>query len=91
KVEKIITSLNTKHSTGHDDISTVLIKSLKTSIVQPITLIANQMIKTSTFPDRLKIAKIKPIHKKGDTHLPGNYRPISLLPSISKILEKIIL
>ena len=48
------------------------------------------MIKTGIFPDSLKIAKIIPIIKKGDIEIIENYRPISILPAISKILEKIL-
>ena len=91
KIEKIISDLKPKHSTGHDHINTVLIKHLKHELSGPLTLITNQMITTSIFPDQLKIAKIKPIHKKDNKHTCTNYRPISLLPSISKILEKVML
>jgi hypothetical protein len=90
-IDLIIRQLKSKFSTGHDDISSSLIKSLRTELINPLTLIANQMINTSIFPDSLKIAKIKPLHKKGPIDKCANYRPISLLPSISKILEKIIL
>ena len=44
----------------------------------------------SYFPDALKIAKVVPLHKEGDKHEPTNYRPISLLPTIGKIFEKLI-
>jgi hypothetical protein len=91
EIDKIISSLKSKHSTGQDNISTVLIKSLKDELIAPITLIANQMLTTSVFPNPLKIAKVKPLYKKGDRQLCNNYRPISLLPSISKILEKVML
>ena len=40
------------------------------------------------FPDELKVAKITPIFKKGDRSNPGNYRPISILPTISKLYER---
>ncbi len=46
------------------------------------------MLNTGIFPDKLKVAKIMPIHKKDDESLFTNYRPISLLPAISKIFEK---
>ena len=48
------------------------------------------MLNTGIYPDELKIAKIKPIFKKGDNKDFTNYRPISLLPSISKIFERVI-
>ncbi len=48
------------------------------------------MLNTGIFPDKLKIAKINPIYKKDDENLFTNYRPISLLPAISKVFEKVI-
>lgn len=55
-----------------------------------MTLIINQSLCTGICPNSLKIAKITPIFKKGDPHLTDNYRPISLLPVISKVLEKVV-
>ncbi len=63
---------------------------LKVSLTKPITLIINQMLNTGIFPDKLNIAKVIPIYKKDDKTLFTNYRPISLLPTISKIFEKVI-
>ena len=89
-VKKVIGNLKSKSSSGHDGISSSLIKEAKDQISNIITLIINQSISTGIFPDKLKIAKVVPVFKKDDIHLPGNYRPISLLPAISKIFEKVV-
>ena len=52
--------------------------------------LVNQTLSTSIFPDSLKVAKVIPLYKKDDKALFDNYRPISILPSISKIFERII-
>ena len=57
---------------------------------KPITQLCNLSIKLSVFPDDCKIAKLKPLYKKGSNIDPKNYRPISLLPLISKIFEKLV-
>ncbi len=89
-INKIIDELAPKSSSGFDGLSTKFVKNLKNYLLQPITLIVNQMINTGLFPDKLKIAKINPIYKKDDETLFTNYRPISLLPAISKIFEKVL-
>ena len=53
-----------------------------------ITYLINKSIDSSCFPSQLKIAKIFPIHKSGRKSDPSNYRPISILPTISKLFEK---
>ena len=57
---------------------------------KPLTIIINQSLKTGIFPEALKIAKVKPLYKKGDNFCLNNYRPISLLPTISKIFERVM-
>ena len=82
--------LENKSSSGHDGISNKLLKLLKMDLSKSLTLIINQMITTGIFPDSFKISKITPLFKKGDVSLLSNYRPISLLPTISKIFERIL-
>ena len=86
----IITSLPNKTSCGFDGLSTIILKSIKCIIIiKPLTLI-NHILDTGVFPANLKIAKIIPIFKKDDRTVFNNYRPISLLPIICKVVEKVI-
>ena len=89
-INKIIYNLPPKSSSGCDGISSKMLKVIAPAIIKPLTLLINQVLNTGTFPDKLKIATVIPIFKKGDPSLFKNYRPISLLPAISKVLEKII-
>ena len=59
-------------------------------MTKSLTLLVNQVLNTGIFPDKIKIAKVIPILKKGNQTIFNNYRPISLLPAISKVIEKII-
>ena len=59
-------------------------------LTKPLTLLINQCLQTGIYPSQLKMSKIKPLFKSGDKSLFSNYRPISLLPSLSKIFERVI-
>ena len=86
----IICSLKSKRSSGHDGISSKLVKDLKDALASPISTIINNSLTTGYVPDMAKLAKVIPIYKTKDKKNIGNYRPISLLPVISKILEKVV-
>ena len=89
-VEKNIQSLKPKTSTGHDDIPAILLKRVSNQISGILSLIINQCLLTGIFPKRLKIPKVLPLYKKDNPYIFDNYRPISLLPSISKVFEKVV-
>jgi exonuclease III len=90
EIEKIIKSLKSSNSAGYDEINTRLLKLVSPYILSPLTHICNSSLRTGIFPTRLKYASVIPIYKKGDTQLMSNYRPISILTTFSKIVEKII-
>ena len=90
EVVKVTKSLKKKDSYGYDEISTKVLSFSTDYISSPLTYIINRMLATSTFPNRIKLSQIKPLYKKGEQNNLSNYRPISLLTSFSKIVEKII-
>ena len=77
-------------SNGHDGISSELLKLVNDDISSCITLIINQSLTMGIFPDKLKIAKVTQVYKKCDKKLINNYRPISVLPVISKVFGTVI-
>ena len=90
EVKKIIAKFLPKASSGYDDLPMKLLKKVSPILCEPITLIINQSLSTGIFPDKLKTAKVIPLFKKNDAQLLDNYRPISLLPAISKIFESVV-
>lgn len=86
----IINSLKNTNSVGIDSISAKIIKQNKESLAGLLVYICNLSFETGTFPDIFKKSVITPIFKQGDKNIISNYRPISILPTMSKILEKII-
>ena len=89
-VANILKEIDSSKAAGIDNIGGKFIKDGAAILALPLTQICNLSIRISAFPDTCKLAKVKPIFKKGSTMDPKNYRPISLLPLLSKIIEKII-
>ena len=89
EIEKTIKLFPHKTSYGHDKVSNTLLKLLSTLISYPLQVIFKQLIYQGVFPDKMKLAEIVPLYKGRDYDLIINYRPISLLMTISKVLEKL--
>ena len=89
-VKRILQDLNSAKAMGLDGIHPHVLKECRETICLPISLIFINSFESGKLPDKWKRANITPIFKKGTRTLPQNYRPVSLLSVISKIMEKLI-
>jgi hypothetical protein len=87
---QIIKDLKNNSSTGFDEIPTFLVKQCLCHFIKPLVHIYNTSFQTGTFPDLMKIAKVKLLHKKQNRQDIQNYRPISILSVFFKLLEKLM-
>ena len=90
EVVKIINQLDIKKSGDIYNISPEIVKLSNQVVADALSIIFNRCIREGHFPDALKMAKIIPIHKGDSVLSVSNYRPISLLPIFSKIMERLI-
>ena len=90
-IHNIMTNLNTDKATGPDGISNMILKHCAQSLCVPLNIVANKSFASSTFPTRWKSANIVPVYKKkGDKQSPSSYRPVSLLCTMSKVIERVV-
>ena len=82
--------LSSSRAVGHDDVPLYAIRSCFPVIGPHVLHIVNSSIMSSTFPDSWKLATVLPLHKSGAKDEPSNFRPISILPVLSKVCEKIV-
>lgn len=85
-----LAKLNSDKAMGCDNISPKVLKTCTTSLSEPVTALFGKCLSTCSMPDVWKIHKITPIPKKGNLSLISNYRPISLLCILAKVLENIV-
>ena len=91
EVISTVTGCTKKRSSDFEDISMDTVAKVVSVICKPLAHICNISFRTGVFPSRMKIAKVIPMFKSGTKTDVTNYRPISLLPQFSKILEKLFL
>ena len=90
KVIKTINSLSNSNAFGIDGISTRFLKDSLFVIAFYVTVIINTSIVTGKHPSVWKQPLVDPFHKSGDKDDPSNFRPVSILPVLSKVIEKIV-
>jgi hypothetical protein len=90
EIKSLIQFLKAKNSSGYDGITSKILKVCASLLSHPLTNICNHTQFTGIFPNRLKISIIRSLYKKGDKTSMSNYRPISLLTTFSKVLEKVM-
>ena len=86
---KLLKSLNGTKSTGYDKIPASLIKTAAEELSLPTMNLVNQTIRNTKFPTVMKLSEISPIFKTSDALETGNYRPINILPCLSKIFQRL--
>jgi hypothetical protein len=91
EVEVALNKCKNKKSFGHDEIPMLVVKHCGAHLKGILTVLFNKCISNGWFPDDWKVAKITPIHKKGNRTDVSNYRPISNLCALSKVFERCIL
>ena len=89
EVLKIIHKEKSNKASGWDDIDINVVKVVAEEIVSPLTEIFNQSFRQGSVPRDLKISKVIPIFKSGENDQFSNYRPVSILPVFSKLIEKL--
>ena len=82
--------LDTKKSAGPDGIPALFLHQVAEEIAEPLSYIYNHSLNTGIVPVAWKRSNITPVHKGGDFDNPGNFRPISVVPVVAKVLEKFI-
>lgn len=90
EISKHISNLNKKSATGYDNISSKFCDFIGQPLAILLSKLINKQIDLGNFPDCLKISRVTAIHKSGSTRATENYRPISILPTFSKIFEMVL-
>ena len=90
EINTIVSKLPCKSSSGHDNISNILLKEIIYPLAPVLVEVFNKSMMLGEFPTIMKLAEVVPLYKSKEHYLETNYRPISLLTTMSKILEKIM-
>ncbi len=90
KVYKVLKNLQTCKASGPDLLSNRMLKECAEVMADPLSNLFNKLMDRECFPAVWKRANVVPVHKKGNKQFKSNYRPISLLSSLGKVMERIV-
>ena len=90
EIVKLVSRLPNKCSSGHDNISNILLKEIIDQLAPALEQVFNKSKTLGEFPMLMKLAEVVPLYKSKEHFIETNYRPISLLTTMSKVLEKIV-
>ena len=90
EVKNILLKVDQKKAVGPDNISPRLLRQCAHELAYPLATLFNHCLQTSTWPKNWKTSNVVPVHKKGGKSEAKNYRPVSLLPVLSKVLETVV-
>ena len=90
EIQLLISKLPNKKRSGFENIDNIIVKEIKDCILPKLAEIFNLSMLEGVFPEKMKLAEVVPLYKSKEKHLMNNHRPISLLITVSKLLEKVI-
>lgn len=89
EVLKLVSTLDVDKATGHDKISARVLKTVAPAISGSLTFLFNESLRTGQFPSEWKFANVTPVPKAGDCQIVSNYLPVSFLPVIAQVFERL--
>ena len=90
QVEKLLSNINARKACGHDTITPRLLKESASAISGPLAELMNESIKQCKYPSRWKMGQVTPLFKKNDELSKENYRPVTVLPALNNVFEKLL-
>ena len=91
EIVEVVKGFKSNTSSGYDDIDIKVVKKTIDNICYPLSVVLNTCLNSGVFPDKLKIARVILVFKRGSQEVLSNYHPISVLPIFSKVFEKCII
>jgi len=90
QVEKLLLNINERKACGHDTITPRLLKESARVISGPLAELMNESIKQCKYPSRWKMGQVTPLFKKNEELSKENYRPVTVLPALNNVFEKLL-